>query len=227
MSAAVAVAGVSVAYGRSEVVRDISALVEPGEWVALIGPNGAGKTTVLRAVAGLVPFAGEIRVDGHLLDAETRPRWQASLAHVPQAIFLIDDSIAANIAFGVARDGIDMERIRSCARAAHIAEFIEGLPEGYESKVGERGVRLSGGQRQRIGIARALYKQAKVLILDEATSALDDETEAAVMRSIMALGPELTIVMIAHRRSTLEGCDRIVRLEGGRIVESVARAQAG
>jgi ATP-binding cassette subfamily B protein len=166
-------------------------------------------------------------VDGRALDAETRPRWQATLAHVPQAIFLVDDSIAANIAFGHRRDRIDMEQVRACARAAQIHDFVEELPHGYETEVGERGIRLSGGQRQRIGIARALYKQAEVLILDEATSALDYETEAAVIRAIMALGPDRTIIMIAHRRSTLEGCDRILRMESGRIVEAREDAVAG
>ena len=212
---------VSFFYGDGEAaLRDISLVIPRGSRIGIAGTTGSGKSTLLDLLMGLLePTTGRIKVDGRPLDDETRPCWQAALAHVPQAIFLIDDSIAANIAFGVAGAEIDRERVRACAVAAHIAEFVEGLPEGYETTVGERGMRLSGGQRQRIGIARALYKRARVLILDEATSALDDETEAAVMRSIMALGPELTIVMIAHRRSTLDGCDRIVRLEGGRIVE--------
>jgi ATP-binding cassette subfamily B protein len=217
---------VSFAYGDAgPALRDVSLVIPRGSRIGIAGTTGSGKSTLLDLLMGLLePGAGEIRVDGHLLDAETRPRWQASLAHVPQAIFLVDDSIAANIAFGRAKGGIDMERVRACARAAHVADFVEELPDGYATKVGERGIRLSGGQRQRIGIARALYKGATVLILDEATSALDDETEAAVIASIMALGPELTIVMIAHRRSTLEGCDAIVRLEGGRIVETRQKA---
>jgi ABC-type multidrug transport system fused ATPase/permease subunit len=217
---------VSFGYGAAGLaLRDVSLVIPRGSRIGIAGTTGSGKSTLLDLLMGLLePSAGQIRVDGRLLDAGTRPRWQASLAHVPQAIFLIDDSIAANIAFGAGR--IDMERVRACARTAHVAEFVESLPDGYETKVGERGIRLSGGQRQRLGIARALYKGAKVLILDEATSALDDETEAAVIASIMALGPELTIVMIAHRRSTLEGCDAIVRLEGGRIVETKKRMVA-
>ena len=219
---------VSFGYGSGGLaLREVSLVIPRGSRVGITGTTGSGKSSLLDLLMGLLePTEGEIRVDGRLLDAETRPRWQASLAHVPQAIFLIDDSIAANIAFGRAAGGIDMERVRACARAAHVAEFIEGLPDGYGTRVGERGIRLSGGQRQRIGIARALYKDAKVLILDEATSALDDETEAAVIASIMALGPELTIVMIAHRRSTLEGCDAIIRLEKGRIVETRETAAA-
>jgi ABC-type multidrug transport system fused ATPase/permease subunit len=218
---------VCFAYGGAgPAVRDVDLVIPRGSRIGIAGTTGSGKSTLLDLLMGLIePVSGGIRVDGRLLDAETRPRWQATLAHVPQAIFLIDDSVAANIAFGVAHGGTDMDRVRSCARAARIADFVESLPEGYESRVGERGIRLSGGQRQRIGIARALYKGARVLILDEATSALDDETEAAVMRSIMALG-DITIVMIAHRRSTLHGCDRILRMEGGRIVETVERMVA-
>jgi ABC-type multidrug transport system fused ATPase/permease subunit len=219
---------VSFGYGGGRLaLHDVSLVIPRGSRIGIAGTTGSGKSSLLDLLMGLLePSSGAIRVDGRLLDAETRPRWQASLAHVPQAIFLIDDSIAANIAFGRAAGGIDLDRVRACARAAHVADFVEELPDGYETRVGERGIRLSGGQRQRIGIARALYKDARVLILDEATSALDDETEAAVIASIMALGPELTIVMIAHRRSTLEGCDAIVRLENGRIVETRKRMVA-
>jgi ATP-binding cassette, subfamily B, bacterial PglK len=196
-----------------------------GARLGIAGTTGSGKSSLMDLLMGLLePVKGAIEVDGVTLDAATRPLWQARIAHVPQAIYLIDDSIAANIAFGQER--IDADRIRVCARAAHLDDFVEGLPDGYDTEVGERGIRLSGGQRQRIGIARALYKQAPVLILDEATSALDDATERAVMGSIMALGPEMTIVMIAHRRSSLEGCDRVVRLEGGKLVsETMAPAQ--
>jgi ATP-binding cassette subfamily B protein len=224
----IALERVSFGYDKAGfTVRDVDLVIPRGSRIGVAGTTGSGKSTLLDLLMGLLePSSGRICVDGRPLDAATRPRWQAALAHVPQSIFLIDDSIAANIAFGVAADRIEMDRIRACAAAAHVADFVEGLPDGYETTVGERGIRLSGGQRQRIGIARALYKRARVLILDEATSALDDETEAAVMRSIMALGPELTIVMIAHRRTTLDGCDRIVRLEGGRIVETREAAEA-
>jgi ABC-type multidrug transport system fused ATPase/permease subunit len=199
--------------------------ISRGARLGIAGTTGSGKSTLLDLLMGLLePETGAILVDGVALDPATRPLWQARIAHVPQAIYLIDASIAANIAFGQKREGIDRERIRACARAAHLDDFVIGLPAGYDTEVGERGIRLSGGQRQRIGIARALYKQAPVLILDEATSALDDATEKAVMRSIMALGPDITIVMIAHRGSSLEGCDRIVRLEGGRLVETLQTA---
>jgi ATP-binding cassette subfamily B protein len=143
--------------------------------------------------------------------------WRAAIAHVPQSIYLADSSIAENIAFGFPRDQIDMGRVRAAAEQAQIAGFIESSPHGYESFMGERGIRLSGGQRQRVGIARALYKQASVLVFDEATSALDGETEAAVIQAIEALGRDLTIVLIAHRLSTVQRCDRIIRLAQGAV----------
>jgi ATP-binding cassette subfamily B protein len=161
---------------------------------------------------GLIdPSEGEIRVDGVRLDASTRAAWQAQIAHVPQAIYLSDDTIAANIAFAVPPGEVDMVRVRDAAARAEIAGFIEGLPEGYSTRVGERGVRLSGGQRQRIGIARALYKRASLLILDEATSALDAATEAEVLSSVSAMGERLTVVMVTHREAALSGF-RVVRL---------------
>ena len=134
------------------------------------------------------------------------------IAHVPQTIFLADTTIAENIAFGLPAGQVDMEKVREAARRAHIATDIESWPSGYSTRVGERGVRLSGGQRQRIGIARALYKKASVIIFDEATSALDSDTEESVMRSIAGLGPDLTLLIVAHRLSTLQGCDRIVEV---------------
>ncbi|HEY0312764.1 MAG TPA: ABC transporter ATP-binding protein [Allosphingosinicella sp.] len=213
--------GVSFAYaGGGQVLRGVDLDMKAGARIGIVGPTGSGKSTLLDLLMGLLePSSGEIRVDGRALDAATRPLWQSQIAHVPQSIFLADDSIAANIAFGVRRGAIDIGRVRACAEAAHIAGFAAELPDGYSTRVGERGVRLSGGQRQRIGIARALYKEAAVLILDEATSALDDATEAAVIDSIMALGPDITLIMIAHRRSTLDGCERILRVENGRVTE--------
>ena len=221
----VSLVDVSFAYpGGKPVLRGIHLDIPRGARIGIVGATGAGKSTLLDLLMGLLaPTAGEIRVDGRPLDAATTPLWQGQIAHVPQAIFLADDTIAANIAFGVRPGDVDMDRVRACARAAHISAFVEELPAGYATRVGERGVRLSGGQRQRVGIARALYKQASVLILDEATSALDDATEAAVIASIAALGPEITLLMIAHRRSTLEGCQRILRVEKGRLVGEPAR----
>jgi ABC-type multidrug transport system fused ATPase/permease subunit len=144
--------------------------------------------------------------------------WQRSIAHVPQNIYLADSTLAENIAFGVPPDTIDMDRVQQAARQAQIADFIESSPKGYQAYVGERGIRLSGGQRQRIGIARALYKQASVLVFDEATSALDNATEQSVMDAIEELSSDLTILLIAHRLSTVRRCDTIVELEHGQVV---------
>jgi ATP-binding cassette subfamily B protein len=143
--------------------------------------------------------------------------WRAAIAHVPQSIYLADSSIAENIAFGVPPQKIELARVKQAAAKAQISGFIEGRPEGYQSFVGERGIRLSGGQRQRIGIARALYKRASVLVFDEATSALDTGTEEAVISAVEGLSQELTIVMIAHRLSTVQRCDRVIRLMNGTV----------
>ena len=207
-------------YGtREPALQSINLTIRKGSCVGFVAETGGGKSTLFDVIMALIkPTTGAVFIDGRALSDANCANWQAQIAHVPQAIFLADTSIAANIAFGAADEDIDLARVREAAKQAHIDAFINGLPEGYGTLVGERGVRLSGGQRQRIGIARALYKKAPVLILDEATSALDDETEAAIMRSILGLGHEVTLLMIAHRLSTLRECDQIVRLESGRIV---------
>jgi ABC-type multidrug transport system fused ATPase/permease subunit len=166
----------------------------------------------------LKPTEGELLVDGQTISDNRLRAWQRSIAHVPQNIYLADTTLAENIAFGVPPDAIDLERVRQAACQAQIADFIESSPEGYQASVGERGIRLSGGQRQRIGIARALYKQASVLVFDEATSALDNTTEQSVMDAIEGLNRDLTILLIAHRLSTVRRCDTIVELEHGRVV---------
>ena len=213
--------GVSFRYGpdRPLVLKDVSLTVNKGARVGFIGKTGSGKSTIMDLVMGLLqPTSGQIKIDGTVLTLENVREWQAQIAHVPQAIYLSDTTIAANIAFGVAESEIDLVRVQEAARHAELEDFIESLSDQYNSIVGERGIRLSGGQRQRIGIARALYKQAKLLVFDEATSALDNETEAAVMASIGSLHRDLTILIIAHRLSTVEKCDQIYRLDGGRLV---------
>jgi ABC-type multidrug transport system fused ATPase/permease subunit len=200
------------------VLDNVDLSIRHGGRIGFIGATGSGKSTLVDVIMGLLePTSGRILVDGvSITEREARLGWQRKIAHVPQDIYLIDGSISDNIAFGVATDEIDLQRVRQVARDAQIADFIETLPQGYESHVGERGVRLSGGQKQRIGIARALYKRPAVLVLDEATSALDSETEASVMETIYTLRRDLTLLMIAHRTTTLAGCDVVYRLESGK-----------
>jgi len=221
--------GVGYSYdaGRVPALKGVSIEIPKGARVGIAGRSGSGKSTLMDLVIGLLePGEGEIRIDGTPLTAANRAAWQRNVAHVPQAIFLADTTIAENIAFGVPAAEIDHTRVQRAAAQAELADVVAALPQGYDTRVGERGIQLSGGQRQRIGIARALYKEAEVLVFDEATSALDHETEAAVMRAIDNLDRKLTIILIAHRVSTLEGCDLLVRLEGGE-VQSVRRVGGG
>ena len=211
---------VSFQYSSNDpwVLDGINLTIPKGARIGIIGSTGSGKSTALDLLMGLLePTQGQILVDGQPVSLDHRRAWQRTVAHVPQSIFLADTTIAENIAFGIPPDQIDLERVRKAAEQARIAEFIESRPEAYSAIVGERGVRLSGGQRQRIGIARALYKQASVLIFDEATSALDNETEQAVMQAIEELSENLTILIIAHRLTTLKSCSAIVKLDCGKI----------
>ena len=212
---------VSYAYPNAprQALDSVSISIPALSTVALVGSTGSGKTTMVDLVLGLLrPHEGELVVDGQVIDDACIRQWQRSLGYVPQHIFLSDDSVAANIAFGLPRKDIDMAAVEAAARVANLHEFvINELPEGYATHVGERGVRLSGGQRQRIGIARALYHDPDVLILDEATSALDNITERAVMEAVHNLGHRKTIILIAHRLSTVRHCDCIYLLEHGRL----------
>ncbi len=193
--------------------------IPKGSRVALVGSTGCGKSTTLDVVMGLLPpTGGRILVDGVPLEGARLRAWQRAIAHVPQAIYLADTSLAENIAFGVPLQDIELDRVQRAARLAQIAPFIESRPKGYQALVGERGVRLSGGQRQRIGIARAIYKQAALLIFDEATSALDTVTERAVMAAIQELDREITILIVAHRLSTVQSCEVILEMAGGKVV---------
>lgn len=215
---------VSFSYSdrRAPALTDITFSIPKGARVGIAGKTGSGKSTLMDLLLGLLaPDEGEIQIDGVKLTNENCGAWQRNIAHVPQAIYLADATIAENIAFGVHPEHIDRERVRVVARQAELAEVVSGLPHGFDTFVGEQGIQLSGGQRQRIGIARALYNHAKVLVFDEATSSLDSETEGAVMDAIQRLDRSVTIFIIAHRMSTLEGCDLIVWLEGGRIARIV------
>lgn len=200
------------------ILRHMNLRIPKGSRVGFVGVTGSGKSTLLDIIMGLLtPTEGSVLIDKTPLSAEQVQAWQAHISHVPQAIYLSDTSIAENIAFGIPADSIDMQRVQQAAEQAQISATIESFSNGYRTLVGERGVRLSGGQRQRIGIARALYKRAKVLIFDEATSALDNETEAAVMQALETLSRETTILIIAHRLSTLRNCDFVVELLNGNV----------
>jgi ATP-binding cassette, subfamily B, bacterial PglK len=200
------------------VLNNLDLKIAKGSSVGFIGSTGSGKSTLLDIVMGLLtPTEGTLEIDNQPVTTSNYRAWQAHIAHVPQAIFLADSTIEENIAFGVPKGKINPDRVKQAARQAQIADIIETWPKKYQTYVGERGIRLSGGQRQRIGIARALYKQANVIIFDEATSALDNETEESVMQAIESLGNELTILIIAHRLSTLKNCTQIVELGDGRI----------
>jgi ATP-binding cassette, subfamily B, bacterial PglK len=189
--------------------------------VGIVGVNGSGKTTLVDVIAGLlVPTVGRVMVDGAALDDDNRVAWQARIACVPQSIFLLDASIAENIALGIELPDIDAERLLDAARLAQLDELIEALPKGLQHRVGERGIQLSGGQRQRIGIARALYRQAPVLLLDEATNALDGLSERELMATLGKLRGRYTSVLIAHRMSTVRACDLIFQLEHGKVIAS-------
>ena len=202
------------------VLKDLNLTLEKGKRYGFVGTTGCGKSTLLDIIMGLlVPTKGHLKIDDNIIDIHNYRSWQVIIAHVPQAIYLSDTSLAENIAFGVEPDKIDMNKVREAAKKAQIAETIEALPQKYDTFVGERGIRLSGGQRQRIGIARALYKNAQVIVFDEATSALDNETELAVMEGIEQLADDLTILIVAHRVSTLKRCDKIFRMDKGEVVE--------
>jgi ATP-binding cassette subfamily B protein len=212
--------GVGFRYGQNLpwVLHDLNLTIPKRSRIGFIGTTGSGKSTLLDIVMGLLsPSHGRLKIDGSEINAFNCRAWQKHIAHVPQSIFLADASIAENIAFGIPADQIDWDRVRLAAEKAQMDDTIESWQEKYRTLVGERGVRLSGGQRQRIGIARALYKNADVIVFDEATSALDGETEHAVMESIKNLGNDLTVLIVAHRLTTLRDCTQVVELSNGRV----------
>lgn len=201
-------------------IVNLSMSIRKGESVALIGKSGAGKTTLVDILLGLLtPEQGDIKVDDVSVYRDLRS-WQNLMGYIPQSIFLTEDSIKRNVAFGVPNHSIDVSKVMRVLDAVQLGDFIEQLPEGIDTKVGERGVRLSGGQRQRIGIARALYHDREILILDEATSALDTETEVLVNEAIKSLAGVKTLIIIAHRLSTVEHCDRLFELKEGQVINS-------
>jgi ATP-binding cassette subfamily C protein len=197
------------------VLDRINLTIQAGETIGFVGSTGAGKSTLVDLLLGLLqPSSGRILVDGQEISENLRG-WQKRIGHVPQVIYLVDDTIRRNVCLGLADDAIDEDQVWLSLSAAQLAGFVRSLPEGLDTVAGERGVKLSGGQRQRIGIARALYHQPEVLVLDEATSALDNTTEADFMRAIDRLRGQKTIILVAHRLTTLQKCDRIVAIENG------------
>ncbi len=203
--------GFSYKNVSTPVLSDIDLTINKGEYIGIVGPTGSGKSTLVDMLMGLLPpSTGLVAIDGQPLNADNRAQWRKRVAHVPQKLFLTQGTIAENIAFGVSAESIDMDRIEQCSRHAHLHEFILGLPAGYETQVGEDGVRLSGGQRQRIGLARALYSDCDVLVLDEATNALDNATELAVVDELLSLDRGYTLIAIAHNLRTVAQCHRIV-----------------
>lgn len=210
---------VSYAYagGERESLRDVSLTLRRGQSVGVVGPSGSGKSTLADVLLGLLtPTSGEVRVDGRRLERNDAA-WWAQAGFVPQAPYLSNDTLRRNIAFGMADEHIDAAQVERAARMAQLEDVVARLPRGYDTVLGERGVRLSGGQRQRVAIARALYRNRRFLVLDEATSALDDQTEQEVVRAIASLKGAVTTFIIAHRVTTLAGCDYVIRLENGRL----------
>ena len=209
---------------QKQILDGVSLTISKGQMVGFIGESGSGKSTLIDVILGLLqPVSGQILVDGKDVVGNLRG-WQAQIGYVPQSIFLTDDTLRRNVAFGLSDAEIDDAAVERALRAAQLEKFVEGLPDGVNTTVGERGVRLSGGQRQRIGIARALYHDPAVLVLDEATSALDSETEAQFMQAVDSLHGQKTILIVAHRLSTIEKCDRVYRMAQGKIISESTQA---
>jgi ATP-binding cassette, subfamily B, bacterial PglK len=204
---------------RQAALHRISLDIEAGAFVALVGPNGSGKTTLADVILGLLrPDEGSVEIDGITLDERNLASWQSATAYVPQTLVLLDMSLAENIALGSARNEIDEARLRQAIELSNLGDFVESLPRGLDEPLGERGVKLSGGQRQRVGIARALYRRPSLLVLDEATSALDADAERALVDVLADLRGQCTIILIAHRLSSLRRCDRVFEMDRGTIV---------
>jgi len=213
---------ISFQYDKSEnyALDNINLSILSGQSIGIIGSSGAGKSTLVDIILGLLrPHKGKMLVDGKEINSENIQMWQKNIGYVSQSIYILDDSFKNNIAFGIPKDEIDDEKINNATKLAQLETFINELPEGLNTFAGEQGVRISGGQLQRIGIARALYNNPSILVFDEATSALDNETEKSVMDSITNLQGNKTIIIIAHRLTTVKDCDIIIELDKGSIIK--------
>jgi len=204
-------------YDKSnQILNKINLKIKKGEKIGIIGPSGAGKTTLINIIVGLIKqTSGDIFIDNKLLENKNLNLWKSKIGYVPQDVYLMDDSIKSNIAFGVRTNSIDNEKINSALKQSQLMTFVNSLPKKEDTNVGERGVQLSGGQRQRIGIARALYNNSEILVLDEATSALDQKTELDFIQAVNNIKGDKTILIITHRMSTIENCDKIFKIENG------------
>jgi ABC-type bacteriocin/lantibiotic exporter with double-glycine peptidase domain len=214
---------ISFSYNNSEEyeINNIDITINVGDFIGIIGKSGSGKSTIVDLILGLLtPQKGQIDIDGMLLNDENYPDFRKLIGYVPQVIYLTDSSLKSNIAFGLKDEDIDHVALQKAIVLSHLSELVESLPNGIETFVGERGVRLSGGQRQRIGIARALYNNPQILILDEATSALDNNTENEIMNAVNQLHGNKTIIIIAHRFTTIKNCDIVYKIESGKILKS-------
>lgn len=222
MSGDIVLENVSFTHSGSAIksIRSVTAIIEKGQMVGIIGPTGSGKSTLINLITSLIsPDSGSIKVGGVTVDASNSNIWKNSIAVIAQDIFLIDGTIAENIAFGIEEADIDIDKITRCVLKANIKKFVSTLPNGVHTDVGERGVQLSGGQKQRIGIARALYFDAKYLIMDEGTSSLDQDTERRIIKELVSVDKDITVIMVAHRLNTLSECNKIYVMEQGSIVE--------
>ena len=209
------------------ILKNINLKIPKGSVVGIVGMTGCGKSTLVDILMGLLmPTSGEMKVDNQPINTENKRSWQSHISSVPQHIYLTDSTLEQNIAFGIAEGEVDHSRVKKAARLAQISELVEGWESGYQTLVGERGMRISGGQRQRVGIARAFFKQSNVIFLDEATSALDDDTEQAVMKAIHTLDKEITVIIIAHRLTTLKNCDQILRFDGNYATQIISYEEA-
>jgi ATP-binding cassette subfamily B protein len=210
----------SYSNSNSNTIDNLSLTIKKGEKIGIIGLTGSGKSTLLDLLAGLLlPKQGYIQIDDNVLNEANRHSWKKNVAYVPQSIFLIDGTISENISMGVLNEPLDVDRLKKAAKIAQIDKFIDELQGGYEALIGANGVMLSGGQRQRIGIARAMYKKSTFIIFDEVTSALDRDTELNLLESIGEIDSSVTMIIVAHRPAALQVCDRIIKIDNGRIVD--------